>query len=107
MFGDMSGMMQKIKDAQKKVEETKVRLNTVLVDETGADGKIKVTLTANREIKSISIDDALLSDKEELEDFLIITLNKAIAKASQINEQEMAVAAKAGMPNIPGMDMFK
>ena len=107
MFGDMSGMMQKIKDAQKKVEETKVRLNTVLVDETGADGKIKVTLTANREIKSISIDDALLSDKEALEDFLIITLNKAIAKASQINEHEMAVAAKAGMPNIPGMDMFK
>lgn len=107
MFGDMSGMMQKIKDAQKKVEETKVRLNTVLVDESGADGKIKVTLTANREIKSISIDDALLSDKEELEDFLIITLNKAIAKASQINEHEMAVAAKAGMPNIPGMDMFK
>jgi len=107
MFGDMSGMMQKIKDAQKKVEETKVRLNTVLVDETGADGKIKVTLTANREIKSISIDDTLLSDKEELEDFLIITLNKAIAKASQINEHEMAIAAKAGMPNIPGMDMFK
>ncbi|AOW16237.1 nucleoid-associated protein, YbaB/EbfC family [Polaribacter vadi] len=107
MFGDMSGMMQKIKDAQKKVEETKVRLNSVLVDENGADGKIKVTLTANREIKSISIDDALLSDKEELEDFLIITLNKAIAKASQINEHEMAVAAKAGMPNIPGMDMFK
>tara|TARA_R110002074_G_scaffold337023_1_gene507558 strand:+ start:303 stop:626 length:324 start_codon:yes stop_codon:yes gene_type:complete len=107
MFGDMSGMMQKIKDAQKKVEETKVRLNTVLVDESGADGKIKVTLTANREIKSISIDDTLLSDKEELEDFLIITLNKAIAKASQINEHEMAVAAKAGMPNIPGMDMFK
>ena len=107
MFGDMSGMMQKIKDAQKKVEETKVRLNTVLVDETGADGKIKVTLTANREIKSISIDDALLADKEELEDFLIITLNKAIAKASQINEHEMSVAAKAGMPNIPGMDMFK
>jgi len=107
MFGDMSGMMQKIKDAQKKVEETKVRLNSVLVDETGADGKIKVTLTANRELKSISIDDALLNDKEELEDFLIITLNKAIAKASQINEHEMAVAAKAGMPNIPGMDMFK
>ena len=107
MFGDMSGMMQKIKDAQKKVEETKVRLNTVLVDENGADGKIKITLTANREIKSISIDDALLSDKEELEDFLIITLNKAITKASQINEHEMAVAAKAGMPNIPGMDMFK
>ena len=107
MFGDMSGMMQKLKDAQVKVEETKVRLNSVLVDETSADGKIKVTLTANRTIKAISIDDSLLSDAEELEDYLILTLNKAIAKATQINEHEMAVAAKAGMPDIPGMDMFK
>jgi hypothetical protein len=107
MFGDLSGMMNKLKEAQQKVEETKTRLNSVLVDETSADKKIKVTLTANREIKAISIDESLLTDKEELEDYLILTLNKAIEKASKINENEMAVAAKSGMPNIPGMDMFK
>ena len=49
----------------------------------------------------------MLSDKEELEDYLILTLNKAIAKASKINENELAIAAKSGMPNIPGMDIFK
>lgn len=107
MFGDLSGMMNKLKEAQQKVEETKTRLNTLLVDETSADKKIKVTLTANREIKAISIDESLLTDKEELEDYLILTLNKAIEKASKINENEMAIAAKSGMPNIPGMDMFK
>lgn len=95
-------MMSKLKDAQKKVEETKLRLNTVLVDEVSSDSKIKVTLTANRQIKSISIDESLLNDAEELEDYLILTLNKAIEKASKINEAEMAAAAKAGMPNIPG-----
>lgn len=107
MFGDLSGMMGKLKEAQQKVEETKKRLDTVLVDETSNDGKIKVSITANRKIKAISIDDSLLNDAEELEDYLIITLNKAIEKASAINEQELAVAAKSGMPNIPGMDMFK
>jgi DNA-binding YbaB/EbfC family protein len=107
MFGDLSGMMNKLKEAQQKVEETKTRLNTVLVDETSADKKIKVTLTANREIKAISIDESLLTDKEELEDYLILTLNKAIEKASKIKENEMAIAAKSGMPNIPGMDLFK
>jgi DNA-binding YbaB/EbfC family protein len=107
MFGDLSGMMDKLKEAQQKVEETKTRLNSVLVDEVSADGKLKVTLTANREIKAISINDSLLSDAEELEDYLIIALNKALKKASKINENEMAVAAKSGMPNIPGMDMFK
>ncbi|KGL63178.1 YbaB/EbfC family nucleoid-associated protein [Polaribacter sp. Hel1_85] len=107
MFGDLSGMMNKLKEAQKNVEVTKARLNSVLVDEVAVDGKLKITLTANREIKAISIDEALLKDAEELEDYLILALNKALEKATKINEAEMAEAAKSGMPNIPGMDMFK
>lgn len=107
MFGDMMGMMNKLKETQKKVEETKERLNYVMVDEQSNDGKLKVTLNANRHIKSIEIDDALLEDKEMLEDFLITTLNKAIAKATNVNETELAAVAKDGMPNIPGLDMFK
>jgi DNA-binding protein YbaB len=88
-------------------EKTKTRLNSVIIEETSADNKIKITLTANSVIKNISIDNSLLSDAEELEDYLILTLNKALAKASKINEDEMAKAAKSNMPNIPGMDMFK
>jgi DNA-binding YbaB/EbfC family protein len=107
MFGDMMNMMGKLKEAQKKVEETKKRLNTVMVDESSNDGKLKVTLTANRTIKSISIDDELLQDKDMLEDYLILTLNRAIEKATNVNETEIAAVAKEGMPNIPGMDMFK
>ena len=107
MFGDLSGMMGKLKEAQKKIEETKVRLNTVLVDGESSNGKIKVTVTANREIRSINIADDLMSEKEALEDHLIIALNKALEKATAINEAEMAAAAKDGLPNIPGLDMFK
>jgi DNA-binding protein YbaB len=55
-------------------------LDTVLVDEQSSDGLLKVTLTANRSVKSITIDDSLLEDKEQLEDYLILVLNKAIAK---------------------------
>jgi len=100
------GMMSKIKETQAKVEATKQRLNTVLVDESSSDDLLKVTLTANREIKNISIADDLLADKEQLEDYLIMTLNKAIAKATAVNEAELGAVAKEGMPNIPGMDMF-
>ncbi|MCT8340405.1 YbaB/EbfC family nucleoid-associated protein [Flavobacteriaceae bacterium TK19130] len=104
MFGDMMG---KLKEAQEKVEATKKRMDTVMVDEKSSDGLLKVTLTANRELKSIDIDDSLLDDKEQLEDYLIITMNKAIKKATEINEAEIAAVAKEGMPNIPGLDMFK
>ena len=107
MFGDLMGMMGKLKEAQQKVEETKKRLDTVLVDEQSNDGLLKVTLTANRKIKSITVDETLLEDKEQLEDYLILVLNKAIEKATNINETELAAVAKEGMPSIPRMDMFK
>lgn len=100
MFGNM---LNKLKETQKKVEETKKRLDTVLLDEASSDGMLKVTLTANREIKNISISDELLEDKEQLEDYLILTLNKAIKKASDTHEAELAAVAKEGLPNIPGL----
>ena len=107
MFGDLMGMMGKLKETQQKIEETKKRLDSVLIDEQSNDGLLKVTLTANRLIKSIEVAPTLLDDKEQLEDYLVLVMNKAIEKASQINEVELAAVAKEGMPNIPGMDLFK
>ncbi|UMY65080.1 MULTISPECIES: YbaB/EbfC family nucleoid-associated protein [unclassified Flavobacterium] len=103
MFGELMGMMGQLQDAQKRVEATKKRLDTVMVEEKSADGLLSVTITANREIRSVSVNDALLEDKEQLEDYLVLVLNKAIAKATAIHESEVAAAAKEGLPPIPGL----
>jgi DNA-binding protein YbaB len=67
---DLMGMMGKLKETQQN-GETKKRLDTVLVDEQSTDGLLKVTITANRTIKSVTIADDLLQDKEQLEDYMI------------------------------------
>jgi DNA-binding protein YbaB len=36
-------------------------------------------------VKSITIADELLADKEQLEDYMILVLNKAIEKATKVN----------------------
>ncbi|MGQ7947405.1 YbaB/EbfC family nucleoid-associated protein [Flavobacterium sp. WC2509] len=105
---DLMGMMGKLRETQQKIEDTKKRLDTVLIDEQSSDNLLKVTLTANTKIKSITIDDSLLEDKEQLEDYLILVLNKAIEKASNVNQTELDAVTKMDMPMIPGMeDMFK
>ena len=105
---DLMGMMGKLKETQQKIEDTKKRLDTVLINEQSADGLLKVTVTANRAIKSITIDDSLLADKEQLEDYMILVLNNAIEKATKTNEAELDAVAKMDMPMIPGMDnLFK
>jgi len=101
-------MMGKLRDTQQKIEDTKKRLDTVLIDEQSTDGLLKVTVTANNTVKSISIDDTLLEDKEQLEDYLILVMNKAIEKATKVNQAELDAVTKVDMPMIPGMDnLFK
>lgn len=104
----MMGMMGKLKKTQQKVEATKKRLDTVTLEESSLNNLIQVVITANRAIKEIKVHDSLLNDKEQLEDYLVLAVNKAIEKATQVNETELAAVAKEGMPNIPGMDgLFK
>ena len=105
---DLMGMMGKLKATQQKIEDTKKRLDTVLIDGQSADGLLKVTLTANSKIKSVVIADTLLEDKDQLEDYLIVVMNKAIEKAVSVNQAELDAVTRVDMPMIPGMeDMFK
>ena len=105
---DLMGMMGKMKETQQKIEDTKKRLDTVLIDEQSTDGLFSVTITANNTIKNISVSDALLEDKEQLEDYIITVINKAIEKATSVNLTELDAVTKIDMPMIPGMeDMFK
>lgn len=102
MFGNMKDMMGKLQEAQAQAQEMKERLENVQIKE--GDDKLWVLLNANREIKDIHIDEALLQDAEELSDHLVLTLNKALDKATQIHEKEMQSVAKGMMP---GLGMFK
>ena len=105
---DLMAMMGKMKETQQKIEDTKKRLDTVLIDEQSTDGLLKVTITANNAIKNISVSDVLLEDKEQLEDYLVTVINKAIEKATRVNLTELDAVTKVDMPMIPGMeDMFK
>ena len=90
-FGDMMGKLQEMKQ---KADDIKVKLDGIIINVEGAGGDIKIAITGNREIKSLTIAPALQhGDKEELEDQLVVTLNKALFKANETNENEMKQVA--------------
>jgi len=97
-FGDMMGKLQEMKQ---KADEIKLKLDDTIIKTEGAGGDIVIEITGNKKIKSLTIASALQhGDKEELEEQLTVTLNKAIEAADNLNEQEMKKAA-GGM--LPGM----
>ncbi|MFV0236998.1 MAG: YbaB/EbfC family nucleoid-associated protein [Flavobacteriales bacterium] len=106
MFGnmkDMMGMMGKLKEAQQKVEETKARLDHEFLHQRTKDGKLEIRMSVSQKIQDITLSNELLQDKNQLEDYLIITLNKIIKKAKDQYDRELEKVAKDRMPKIPNL----
>lgn len=103
MFGNIMDLMGKLQNTQKNFEELKNRLDSNSFTETSADGKLSITITELAIVKDIQLDRELLSDKEQLEDTLVITLNKALEKIKKNAVEEAKRTAKDSLPPIPGI----
>jgi len=100
-------MFDKLFEAQQKAGEVKKRLDAVTVTGTAEGGKISVTANGNKQIQSVNIDDAFFkdADKEELEELLLVAINKALEQAENVSQSEMTAMTKdmlGGMGNLFG-----
>lgn len=93
--------MGKLQEMKQKADEMKRKLDDTIISIEGAGGDIRIEINGNREIKSLSVSSALQhGDKTELEEQLLVTLNKAISKANTLNEEEMKKAASGLLPGL-------
>ncbi|WP_140939068.1 YbaB/EbfC family nucleoid-associated protein [Sphingobacterium lumbrici] len=89
-------MFDKLFQAQQKAEEIKARLNNISVSGEAEGGKVRVVATANKEIKEIVISEEIFQDgdKEQIEELLIVALNKALTQAENVSQTEMQAATQ-------------
>ncbi|GHA01711.1 nucleoid-associated protein, YbaB/EbfC family [Ignatzschineria ureiclastica] len=105
--GGIAGMMQKAQKMQKEMEKAQEALGDVnVVGESGA-GLVKIEMSCRHVVRSIRIDDSLMSDdKEMLEDLLGAAFNDALSKVEKTSAEKMAeVTGGLGLPagmKIPG-----
>ncbi len=93
MFGDM----------EEKQKMLKVKLAEMTVEAQAGDGAIKVTANANRELINISIDPAVVDpeDLEQVEDLLLVAINRAVTLAGEKEAEEAQKMIQDMLP--PGM----
>jgi DNA-binding YbaB/EbfC family protein len=98
-------MFDKLFEAQQKAGEVKKRLDGITVSGTAEGGKITVIANGNKVIQAINIDDDFYkgADKEELEELLVVAVNKAMAQADNISQSEMAALTKDMFGGLGGM----
>lgn len=100
MFGDMMGKLQA---AQQKMEDVKNKLDGISV--VGDAQGVKVTLNGNKVVTHIDIPQMIIDDgdKEQIEELLLLAINRGLENAENVAQSEGASAMKGIMPNIPGL----
>ena len=97
MFGDLFGNME---EQQKALKE---QLDTINVEAQAGDGAIRITANANRVITNIAINAEKLdmSDAEELEDLLMVAVNRVLEEAAMKEAEASQKLIQDMLP--PGM----
>jgi DNA-binding YbaB/EbfC family protein len=108
---NMADMFGKISNMQAKMKEAQDQLADVVVDAEAGGGMVKVKANGKRQVISIDLDKDVIDpeDKEMLEDLVVAGVNKALEKAEEAGKQKMQDIYKDILPGggIPGMDMSK
>lgn len=102
-IADMIGKVRNMQDDMKKMREELE--NTIVEGESGA-GMVKVTMSGDNKLRKVEVDDSIMSDKTMMQDLIVAAVNNAFEKVQEkLNENMKNI--QSGIPNIPGMDLFK
>ncbi len=102
---DLGDMKKQAQQMQEKVQKLQDEIaNTEVTGESGA-GLVKITMTGRHDVKSVSIDDSLLSEsKEILEDLIAAAVNDSVRRVENIQKDRMSELT-SGIPLPPGFKL--
>lgn len=105
--GGMQGMLKQVQKMQAEMERVQQELGNKTVTEEAGGGMVKAVVNGKKELVSLTIDKEVIGggDKEMLEDLVVAAVNKALASASKMAEDEIAKVTQGMIPpglNIPG-----
>jgi len=99
MKGNIGQMMKQAQMMQENMRRMQEQLGTLEVEGQSGSGMVKVTMTCKHEMRRVSIDPSLTSDREMLEDLLVAAFNDAARKVEATVQEKMgALTAGMGLP---------
>lgn len=99
MFG--SDMMSKLANMKRLAEESKVRLDKIILEGESGGGLIIVSMNGNRVVKSVKINsDIKLMENDDLEDLLCVAFQRVMEKVNDLNEKEVMSSTKDLFPGM-------
>ena len=100
---NINALMQQAQKMQKQMEKKQKELESKEFEFTSNGGAIKIKMLGSKQLVSLEIEEDLIdpSDKDMLQDMLVVALNEAMNKIDEEIDGEMG-SVTGGM-RIPGM----
>lgn len=99
----MMGNKELLRQMQNRMAKIQDELANTTVEATAGGGAVRVTMTGQQKVQSITIDPAVVDpdDVEMLQDLVVAAVNEAIGKAQELAAQKYS--ALTGGLRIPGL----
>ncbi len=104
MKGGIAGLMKQAQQMQENMKAMQDQLASVEVEGQAGAGMVKVQMTCKYDVRRVSIDDAVMDDKEMLEDLVAAALNDAVRKVEATTQEKMS-GFTSGLNLPPGMKL--
>lgn len=105
MKNALGNIMQQAQKMQEDMQKAQAELEAIEVTGEAGGGMVSILMTGKREVRKVSIDDALVGDdKEMLEDLVAAAINDAVHKVTKLKKDKMGDVT-AGIPLPPGFKM--
>ncbi|MGH8193356.1 MAG: YbaB/EbfC family nucleoid-associated protein [Woeseiaceae bacterium] len=100
MKGGIGQLMKQAQQMQAEMQKAQEEMAKLTVTGESGAGMVKITMTCKHEVKSIDIDDTLVSDdKDMLEDLIVAAFNDALRRVEKtIQEKFSGMAAGLKLP---------
>ncbi len=109
MFGDMMGMMGKVKEFQARMKDAQETLSQLSESAEAGAGMVKATVNGQKQLVSLEIDPDIVKaeDREMLQDLVVAAVNRAMSKIDEQIKDHIKAQTEGILPNIPGLDLSK
>jgi DNA-binding YbaB/EbfC family protein len=98
--GGMGNLMKQAQMMQANLQKAQNERGNIEVEGSASNGQVKITMSCKNEVKKVLIDESLLTDKELLEDLILVALKDVQAKIESATSQKMSGLVPPGM-NLP------
>jgi len=103
--GNMGNLMKQAQKMQEDMQKMQEELANSEVTGVSGAGMVEVVMTGRHDVRSVKLDDSLMSEEKELlEDLLAAAVNDAVRKIEERSKDKMG-SVTAGMQLPPGMKL--